>query len=155
MSKIDEYIRVCKVLPYRKILVAIDNTLRSAKALCRAIMIAKKFNSKLIIIHVVPKRLPYAISMKIEPPKEIYEYLFNEGKEILDHAKKIAIDANIEVETILLEGDPAEEIINLINKEEDIDLVIIGKKDKEITKHLGSVSEKIVKESRVPVLIEF
>ncbi|MCQ5341158.1 MAG: universal stress protein [Candidatus Methanomethylicia archaeon] len=155
MSKIDEYVRICEVLPYRKILVAIDNTFRSAKALCRAIMIAKKFNSKLIIIHVIPKKLPYAQSKKIEPPKEIYEHLFNEGKEILDHAKKIAMDAGIDAEIVLLEGDIAEEILNFVNKEGDIDLIVIGRKDKEITKYLGSVSEKIAKESKIPVLIEF
>ncbi|MEM4706504.1 MAG: universal stress protein, partial [Candidatus Methanomethylicaceae archaeon] len=63
-------------------------------------------------------------------------------------------EIGLNAETVLLEGDPAEEILNFIEKN-GIDLIIVGKKEKEdYIKNLGSVSETIVKKAKIPVLIE-
>lgn len=154
MSKFSDYFRICKRGPYSRIAVAIDKSIRSAAALCRAFTISKAFNSKLYVIHVIPKKLPYATSQKIEIPYEKYEALLKEGLEELNFAKKVAEEIGLNVETVLLEGDPAEEILNFVEKN-GIELIIVGKKEKEdYLKNLGSVSETIVKKSRVPVLVE-
>lgn len=154
MSKLSEYFRICKKGPYSRIAVAIDKSMRSAAALCRALVLSKTFNSKLYVIHVIPKKLPYALSQKIEIPYEKYEILLKEGQEELNFARKLAEEIGVNMETVLLEGDPAEEILNFAEKNE-IDLIIIGKKEKEdYLKNLGSVSEAIVRRTRIPVLVE-
>lgn len=154
MSGFSEYVRICKRGPYSKIAVAIDKSMRSAAALCRALTISKTFNSKLYIIHVIPKKLPYGASRKIEIPYEEYETLLKEGQEELNFAKRVAEEIGLNAETVLLEGDPAEEILNFVEKN-GIDLIIVGKKEKgDYMKNLGSVSETIVKKSKIPVLVE-
>ncbi|MCS7098252.1 MAG: universal stress protein [Candidatus Methanomethyliaceae archaeon] len=154
MSKFSDYVKLCKKQPYSKIGVAIDRSMRSAAALCRAIMLSKIFNSNLYIIHVIPKKLPYATSQRIEMSYESYEVLLKEGKEELEFAKSVAEEAGVKAECILLEGDPAEEILNFVENNK-IDLLIVGKKEKgDFIKNLGSVSESIIRRSRIPVLVE-
>lgn len=154
LSKFSDYVKLCKKQPYSRIGVAIDKSMRSAAALCRGIMLSKIFNSNLYIIHVVPKKLPYATTQKIEMPYESYEFLLREGKEELEFAKNMAEEAGVKAECILLEGDPAEEILNFVENNE-IDLLIVGKKEKgDFLKNLGSVSESIVRRSKIPVLVE-
>lgn len=139
---------------YNKIAVALDYSMRSAVALRRAISLAKAFCSKLYIIHVIPTKLPFEKRAHVAPPQEIYEILYWQAKDLMSSAIKAAKDEGIEVESVLLEGDPGEEIIKFV-KENRIDLVVVSRKEKEGTlKHLGSVSSKIVEEGESSILIE-
>ena len=68
--------------------------------------------------------------------------------------KTAAEDAGVEVEPLILEGHPAEEILNFAEKQ-DSDMIVIGSLGKtDIERFLiGSVSEKIVRNAKVPVLV--
>ncbi|MCX8182182.1 MAG: universal stress protein [Candidatus Methanomethyliaceae archaeon] len=152
--RFEEYLKKCEMPQYLKIAVAIDHSMRSARALRRAISLAKAFCSKLYVIHVIPTKLPFAKKAHVAPPPEIYEIQYEHAKEVLSSASKAAKDEGIEVESVMLEGDPAEEIIRF-SKENGIDLIVVSSKEKEGTlKHLGSVSSKVVEEGKSSVLIE-
>ncbi|MBC7113827.1 MAG: universal stress protein [Candidatus Methanomethyliales bacterium] len=152
--RFEEYLKKCAMPQYGKIAVAIDHSMRSAVALRRAISLAKAFCSKLYVVHVIPTKLPFAKKAHVAPPNEIREVQYEHAKEVLSTASKAAKDEGIEVESVLLEGDPAEEIINF-GKENGIDLIVVSRKEKEgALMHLGSVSSKIAEEAKTSVLIE-
>lgn len=152
--RFEEYLQKCALPQYGKIAVAIDHSMRSAVALRRAISLAKAFCSKLYVIHVIPTKLPFAKRAYVAPPPEIYEIQYEHAKDVLSSASKAAKDEGIEAESVLLEGDPAEEIIRFV-KENGIDLIVVSSKEKEGSlKHLGSVSGKIAEEVKSSVLIE-
>jgi nucleotide-binding universal stress UspA family protein len=142
------------ISPYKKIIVGVDRPLVSAMILTRALELAKTFNSKLYIVHVLSTKLPYQTKSKIAIEPEFYDVQWESSKEMLDYAKKLAAEARINAETVLLEGDPAEEILRFI-KEKGINLVVMGSKDKVGSlKNLGSVSTKVATEAKCSVLIE-
>lgn len=153
-NRFEEYLKGCVLPTYGKIAVAIDVSLRSASALRRAIALSKVFCAKLYIIHVIPTKLPYAMTSKIAIPYEIYEIQLDHAEKMMDSARMLAKLEGVEVEKVILHGDPAEEILKFV-EENKIDLIVVGRKDKEGTlKHLGSVSNKIAIEAKSSVLIE-
>jgi nucleotide-binding universal stress UspA family protein len=153
-SPFEEYIKSCRISPYKKIMVGLDSPLVSAIILMRALALAKIFCSRLYIVHVLSTKLPYQTKSKIAIEPEYYDVQMKDSKEILDHAKRAAIEAHVDAETVMLEGDPAEEILRFI-KEKGINLAIMGSKDKVGSlKNLGSVSARVATEAKCSVLIE-
>ena len=153
-SPFEEYIKSCRISPYRKIMVGVDHPLVSAIILLRALSIAKMFFSKLYIVHVLSTKLPYQTKAKIAIEPEFYEVQLEDSKDILTYAKRVAAEAHVEAETVLLEGDPAEEMLHFI-KEKGINLIVMGSKDKVGSlKNLGSVGTRVAAEAKCSVLIE-
>lgn len=76
------------------------------------------------------------------------------GREAISYVEIAAKDAGVEVETLILEGHPAEEILNFAEKK-DIDMIVVGSLGKTDIERflLGSVSENIVRGAKVPVLV--
>ena len=62
--------------------------------------------------------------------------------------------AGLEAESVILKGSPAEKILDFAD-EHDIDLIVVGSLGKNGIERfaLGSVSEKVVRHAKVPVLI--
>ena len=68
----------------------------------------------------------------------------------MEKAKSSGLDA----EPIILKGSAAEKILDFAHKH-DIDMIVVGSLGKSGIEHftLGSVSEKIVRYAKVPVLV--
>ena len=62
--------------------------------------------------------------------------------------------ANIEVESVILEGSPADEIVDFAEKN-DIDLIVMGTQGKSAIERflIGSVAENVVRHSKKSVLV--
>ena len=62
--------------------------------------------------------------------------------------------AGLEAESVILKGSPAEKILDFAD-EHDIDLIVVGSLGKSGIERfaLGSVSEKVVRHAKVPVLV--
>ena len=62
--------------------------------------------------------------------------------------------AGLEAESVILKGNPAEKILDFAD-EHDIDLIVVGSLGKSGIERfaLGSVSEKVVRHAKVPVLV--
>ena len=138
---------------FNRILVAIDGSTMSKKALKSAIQFAKERYSKIGVIHV-EKNLQIPEGMANESIDDLYSAMREEGNEILNHAILMADEEGIEVEPQLVFGEPAFQIVKKAN-EGNYQLIIMGSRGLGGIKGLmlGSVSQKVSQLSHCPVLI--
>lgn len=145
---------------FNKILVAVDGSEHSDKALRYATMFAENFNSKIILVHVfsIPNSVEPAIGSSLTPA--IIDATHKSGEEILKRAEdKVEKVKKIKKRLIpfkkyLKQGNAVDQIIGIAVKEK-VNLIIIGarglSKLKEI--FLGSVSEGVTHKAHCPVMI--
>ena len=135
---------------YRKILVPLDGSIYSEKALDRACEFVTGFNSNLTLIYVVEKSIP----INLLDRKEYLEILRKFGNKVLEKAMTKLSKKGITAKIILKEGNITNEI-EKIAKKEKFDLIIVGNKGLGSVSRLllGSVSNKISQSSSCSVLI--
>ena len=136
---------------FEKILVPLDGSGHSLKALEMAVKIALKFDGKITLIHV------YSIggfAISPTPVQEFIEAIRKAGVDILANGEKRVKAKGIHVETLLIEGHAVEQIVKAC-REGKFDLVVMGarglSKIKEIL--LGSVSDGVTRHACCPVLV--
>lgn len=150
----DEFIESCIITPWKTIAVCVDNSYVSAMVFERALKLAEFSCSRLHVLHVIPVNLPYAQKSEIAIEPGISEYMRQESEDMFRSIRKRLEERRVSGETVLLEGDPAEEILTFI-RENKIELVILGSKEKLHTNvFLGSVSSRVSEEASSSVLIE-
>jgi len=135
---------------YKKILVPLDGSAYSEKALKRACEFVKIFGSELFLIYVVEKSIP----VNLLDRKEYLRMLQKFGTKILDNSKVMLSKKGITAKIILKEGNIVSEI-EKVAKKEKCDLIIVGNKGLgAVTRFLlGSVSNKLSQSSPCSVLI--
>jgi nucleotide-binding universal stress UspA family protein len=142
---------------FRKIMVATDGSELVRKAVDSAIEIAKSSNAKLYAVHVIAQGDYYSsmpLSIDVEWMKAMEEHLRIQGKEAIDYVENAVRAANVEVEPVILEGNPANEIVDFAEKN-DIDLIVMGTQGKTGIQRflIGSVAENVVRHSNKTVLV--
>jgi len=142
------------VMPvFSNILVALDGSEVSQRALIRAADEAKLWNAKLQAVYVVETGL--FSSLPLDNTVEImYSVLEKEGESVLESAKKYATDRGITMFTHLKQGHAGTEIIALA-EQENVDLIVLGSHGKSNTDRLliGSVSTFVVTHSKVSTTV--
>jgi nucleotide-binding universal stress UspA family protein len=135
---------------FKRILVPLDGSKYSEKALQRACEIVNVFDSKLIILYVVEKSLPFNLLDR----KEYLDILRKFGNNTLEKSNKILSKKGINAKILLKEGNIVNEIEKTVKKEK-CDLVIVGNKGLgSVTRFLlGSVSNKLAQSSSCSLLI--
>lgn len=145
---------------FKRILVPVDGSHSCLHAKMFTSSIARKFNSKVTVVHVASHefmhpelkaqyQLPHSILHKID------EAYLETGKKIIRNAEEMFREAKIPVDARLVTyEDPAEYLLELI-KNEKYDLVVIGNRAETQSERysLGSVTEKIARHAECPVLI--
>ncbi len=145
----------------RKIMVAVDGSAVSDKAVHEAVWLAcshaGKFKNKLFAVFVKGDRVQAADEMFARGQSAQVED--SDGwQQIVDDAflvvRKLAAEKEIPLETLVVEGDPATLIIHLAKKH-DIDLLVIGSTGKGAMKRafLGSVSAKVIEQAPCGVYV--
>ena len=145
---------------YQSIVVPIDGSDPSKRALSHAIEIAKKFNSEITIITVASThhRTPAVenVSKKGTPPatESVKRKAFNlivdaeeeHHRSVLKEAEAVAKAEGFNVRTVFLRGQPSEEIINFLD-ENPHDLIVMGSRGLGGMKRLllGSTSSAVRK----------
>jgi len=151
---------------FNNILVAVDGSDHSKKALNHALELAKKFDGKITLIHVFSGVVPLATAVEtpptptLTPPastalaEEIVEETKRRGKRILDEAERVVEEHGILVDKVLREGDAVKEIV-AVAQEGKFDLIVMGHRGISKLKELflGSVSEGVSHKAPCPVLI--
>ena len=126
------------------------------KALDFATYLAKKYQSQLVLVHVVMRQI-YAIN----PPEAgvlagtaIVRELEEDGKAILAKGEETVKAKGIPVETRLKQGVPAEELLRAA-VDEKADLIVLGSRGLSQVRafFLGSVSDKVSHHAKCPALI--
>lgn len=124
----------------KKILFPTDFSESVNTALDSAINIAKKFDSKLVLLHVLPEdsdneELKKLVSIKME--------------EFVSKVRAHQLDCYYE----LIAGNPADIILQTAQRKK-VNLIVLGaSKEKKMEFKLGSSSEKIIKNASVPVWV--
>jgi nucleotide-binding universal stress UspA family protein len=135
---------------YMNILVPIDGSKYSEKALLHACDMAKNYQSRLILLYVVEK----LISINPLDRKAYLEMLRKVGNDVLVKGRKTALKQGIDSKIVIKEGNIANEIIKLAKKEQ-CNLIIVGNQGLGATARflLGSVSNKLANNSPCSILI--
>jgi nucleotide-binding universal stress UspA family protein len=142
--------------PFRlkKILVPIDFSECSRKALQYALPFARQFDAALTLLYVV-EPIPYTGSEHYEMNLPLLEKQMREGaeKNLAELAEK-EIGDRARVEKSVRSGRPFAEIINAAETR-DIDLIVISTHGHTGLKHvlLGSTAERVVRHAPCPVLV--
>jgi len=138
---------------FTNILVPIDGSDNSYRALDAALLLSEKLGSNITVIHVM-EEVPITHIGSEKMLNELLEAYKKENQDILLKCSEIANQKELTIKTFPLQGNPASAILDY-NKKEKFDLVIIGSrglgKFKELI--LGSVSSKIVHHSTCAVLL--
>ncbi len=155
---------------FKKILIPLDGSEPSLRALAVAAEIARKFKARITLIHVYsvvpPIIIPAptspiaptssAIGPVLSPPKlsEMAEEPQKIGERILTEAKKKIESKTIKIDTMLNEGNVVQEIIR-VAIQDHFDLIVMGIRGLGKLKELlmGSVSDGVIKKAPCPVLI--
>lgn len=138
----------------KKILVPVDGSEYSFKAIDKAKELSTAFGSEIVLIGVVDL---YNSFVTLKPPEDFLKYLKQEKNntlKILEEAKEKFAGSTNKVETVVLEGHPATAIVEYVNSN-DCDLVIMGSHGMNKTRRffIGSVTHKVVLEINKPILI--
>ena len=135
---------------YMKILVPLDGSKYSEKALLHACDMAKNYQASLTLLYVVEKSIPFNLLDR----KEYLEILRKFGNKVLTKGKKITTDYGVDSKIIMKEGNVANEVVKLAKKEK-YNLIIVGSKGLGATTRffLGSVSNKLANNSPCSILI--
>ena len=147
---------------YKKILLPTDGSKNSEKAIEHALRIAELEDSEIIILNVVDS--VYLTGLPEEDLITKSELILEEKrKKIINHVKSIIENMEEEkgfkIDHVKLtprteEGNAADVILKLSEKE-DVDLIVIASSGKHMLDRflLGSVTEKTVRHSTVPILV--
>jgi nucleotide-binding universal stress UspA family protein len=137
----------------QNIVIATDGSKNSQKAISHGIEIAKLSGAIVHALYVV--NTSSTISENWTAGKEtIYNIMKDDGQKAVSKVKKIGIDSGVEVREVILEGYPSSEIIYFAENN-NIDLIVMGTLGATGLERflMGSVAEKVVRSSRVPVLV--
>ena len=134
---------------FKKILVPYDDSQNARRALKKAIVLASLTKATITLVHTISYHK--AMAKIIQPYKG---KLITHVKHFMNDAKKQALREKVLLEQKILYGTPSEEILNLTKKSR-FDLIVMGKRGStKITgPSLGSVSNAMVQNSKVPVMI--
>jgi len=132
------------------ILVPLDGSQDSQKALLQACDLAKNYQANLILVYVIDKPL----SLNLLDRKEYLEILRKFGNKVLIKGKQTSENKGLDVTTIMKEGNITNEIVKLA-KNKKCNLIIVGSKGLGATARffLGSVSNKLANNSPCSILI--
>lgn len=137
-----------------KILVAIDGSENSHRALMKAKKIGTALNSEITIINVMKdvQQPPYSrINEYRGPLKDVFN---KQAREIIEHAMEDFKDYKYKVDTLIEKGNPGNEIAR-VAEEGGYTLIIIGSRGLGAVSRLmlGGVSNKVVNNSNISVLV--
>ncbi|MDP2256140.1 MAG: universal stress protein [Polaromonas sp.] len=144
--------------PYHQILVPVDGSPTSERALDEAIRLAQLSGARLQLVHVVDE-LGYVNGF--EPPmnyvNEIIPLMRVAGEKLLAHDKQKALDKGVNVDCVLIEEGPGRICDHVAEqaRRAKADLIVVGSHGRRGIGRmlLGSDAEQIMRHAPVPVLV--
>ena len=136
---------------FRKVLCPIDFSENSLAALNVALKVAQQNDAKLYLLNVAP--VPAGAAGFQPVPMDAYPFHEEDRQEELAELARERIPDAVRCETLVMSGDPAERVLETA-RGLAADLIVMGTHGRRGLSHLvlGSVAERVVRESPVPVL---
>lgn len=137
---------------FERILLAVDGSEHGDKAARVAAELARTMNAK--SLHIVVAYAPIPPYLGEPDLQHVINLRLNEAGEVLQKAVEAVGEMPAQVHTEVIEGDPAEAIIE-VALVQDSDLIVMGSRGlgRLIGLVLGSTSQKVVSHAPCPVLI--
>ncbi|OPY28725.1 MAG: Universal stress protein [Methanobacterium sp. PtaU1.Bin242] len=128
---------------FKTIMVPTDGSKNAQKAEDVAISIARNFQAILMVVHIIDEKLIYP-----------FEVLEEDGKKILERVTLKGKDQGVDIQQVLIVGNPTHDMAKIVEKT-GADLVVIGTHGKSGLQKLlmGSVAENTIKTVKIPVLL--
>lgn len=138
---------------FSKIMIPLDGSENSQKALDYGIQIAKMTGASILLLSVVDNRNFYVGDGAW--PANFIASVKSAAKHLLDDAKNKVDDAGIEVSTSIVEGNPKVVISEIVPETDDADLIVMGKSGTGAINRIitGSTTEYVVRTTKVQVLV--
>ena len=118
--------------------------------------LAEQYSAKIHLLHVLEKTPPILTIHSLDLSEEkIVKTIEQDALKKMENAvKKIKKHSNTEIEPVIRKGIDFEEIIKYAEKSK-IDLIVIATHGRTGIMHtlLGSVAEKVIRFSKIPVLV--
>jgi len=145
--------------PMQRILVPVDFSETSERALARAIELARMSGGNITLLHVgvVPHFYSTELGMS-GPSGALYAQLGQEvaaqQRERIDRLLAESIPGDIASRAVVRDGFPPEEVLQQVT-DGDHDVVVMGTHGRTGVRRalLGSVTERVLRECPVPVLV--
>ena len=127
---------------FRNILVATDFSESSDLAFNYALSLARKFEARLLIVHVIN-----------EPVEKLEEEIEEGAQKMMEKFCRSHLRDYENYDSFIVPGIPYDEIIKKAG-EENADLIVIGTHGRTGLDHVlfGSTAEKVVRKSPIPVM---
>jgi nucleotide-binding universal stress UspA family protein len=146
----------------KNILIATDGSSHSEEAARVGVELAKLYEGQVTILHVIDTSgyIPMPLEGFTPSPyakdeaSALRNILTKNGEEAIKHIEDLARESGVAYEKIIVEGHPATEILK-IAEESKMDIIVMGSIGKTGPGKflLGSTAEKVVRHSKVPVLV--
>jgi nucleotide-binding universal stress UspA family protein len=136
---------------FRSIVIGIDGSENSLRALSYAQQIGEKFQAKLIIVHAYPRTSDLH---DFEGYEMLVARRMNDGRKIINQAREQLADTALEIEEELLE-EPADDAILSVAGTRQADLIVLGTRGMGAIKSVlfGSIASKVTHKAECPVLV--
>lgn len=137
----------------KKIVCALDLSDLCSRVVEYAVTMAKTFGADITVVYVTPSLHQYT-ALEIQPKAiEMFVGELSAGAEKNMEKAMEEHFAGVKAEARVVPGNPAEEIINTAESV-NADLIVMGTHGRKGVKLIvfGSVAEKVVKNSKIPVL---
>ena len=136
---------------YKKILIPVDGSAQSGKAVEQGVGLARQFGAQVVILHVVP---PIPAIVDFEYTDDLKRKLAEQRRGMVaDYQRRHGGD-KVDIKAEIVTGAAAEVICEKAEKE-GFDLVVIGSRGTSPSQRilLGGVSERVSRNCHCPVLI--
>jgi len=138
---------------YDTVLIPTDGSPGAETVLDHGLEFARRYDAAVHVIYVVDRR--QYLGAEDDVQTDLSEDLHAEGEHAVAVAADRAADAGVEAETAVVEGVPDKDIVEYV-EDHDVDAVVMGRhgrSSRDQVARLGSVTERVVKNAPVPVLV--
>ena len=139
----------------KKILVPFDGSGYSEKAYEKALEIAEKFESDLIVMTVLQSKIPDSAGVSIQRLQELQDEQENEATNMLRKLETEAKNKNIPFSIKVVHNPSSSDGIATFAENNNIDLIVMGSHGRTGLRKivLGSVANGVIGHTKCPVLI--
>lgn len=144
---------------FNRILVAVDGSKTSLKALDKAIAMQKLTDAEIYILCVYKHHSLFEASLSIGRPQEMDipdKVLSEYAKDVVNHAKEFAKEHGATKVRGFVKGGRPSKVIVKFAQDKEADLIVVGTRGTHSDKDgmiLGSVSHRVASHAKCPVLV--
>ena len=139
----------------KNILLPTDFSKLSLSAAQYAVDLAKQYNAKIHLLHVIEKTPPILTIHSLDLSEEkIIKSIEDDARESLNSTAAKLSEGGAEILTVLKKGLDYEEIVNY-SQQNGTDVIVIATHGRTGILHtlIGSVAEKVIRYAKCPVLV--